>query len=149
MKSLLLLTCLGVVGYFVYQKRLAPAEAEPEAKATLAAPTPVQNDRIRSRVRRMYEEWKARSLATQKVQQSARRADIAVLLTEIRKILGDDNGVHSPEALEKAISHWLPVAESEKSYVYQRLLEEANKDGQRGGHDKSLWAPLQPQAAAE
>lgn len=137
MKNLLLLASLGVLGYFGYQKWFAQPEIKPAAPAQAVAAPRGADDRIERRVRRMYEEWRDRALATQKTQHAARRTDIAVVLSEIREILGEDYGMHGPESVKQVIIYLLPVPASDKNYVYSGIMDEAERDGRKGGHNRS------------
>lgn len=103
MKSLLLLVILGVVGYYAYHHwRTEPAAPPPPtpappAKVAVPKPEPVSFG-VKSRVRKLLEEWKRRSLGGSKSQLGSATIDPASELTEIRKTLFRD-GVHSEAAV--------------------------------------------------
>jgi hypothetical protein len=141
MRNLLLLIALGVLGYYAYREwfseSVRPPVVVPSAPPRPVVATPPGADRVSSRVRKMYDEWKNRALATEKVQQGARKTDMSVVLTEIRRILGEDFGLHTPSAVREVIVHCLPVPESEKDYVYKSIINAANKDAQIGGHNRA------------
>jgi len=147
MKNLVLLLLLGVAGYYGYKEwfdktdpRPAPAPEPPKVQASPSPPAVAKKSSVHSRVARMYNEWKERTLATEKIQQSARRTDMAVILTEVRRLLGNA-GIHSPSAVKEVIVRDLVtmgVAPSEADYVHSGLLSEAEKDGTKGGNDRSF-----------
>jgi len=112
MKSLLLLVVLGVVGYYAYNNwRSEPAAPPPPptpappAKVAAPKPEPVSFG-VKSRVRKLLEEWKRRSLGDSKSQLGSATIDPAGELTEIRKMLFRD-GVHSEAAVLDVIQRAL------------------------------------------
>jgi hypothetical protein len=143
MKNLLLLALLGVLGYFAYLQWEPDPEPPPPAPVlvdTAPQAPPGADERVYFRVRRMYDEWQNRALATDKLQQGSRRTDLSTMLTEIREILGGSHNLHSPEAVKEVIVYHLGqigVPPGERDYVYAGLLSEASRDGQRGAHNSS------------
>ena len=104
MKNLLLLAGLGVLGYLGYQKWFT-LPALPTAEVVEAKPEPV-NYTIKSRVRKLFDEWKRRNLGNADSQLGSAAVDPASELTEIRKILFRD-GVHSEAAVLDVIKRAL------------------------------------------
>jgi hypothetical protein len=124
MKNLLLLASLGVLGYFGYQKWFAqpepppPPPPVPAAKVVEVKPEPV-NFAVKSRVRKLFDEWKRRNLGNADSQLGSATVDPASELTEIRKTLFRD-GVHSEAAVLDVIKRALRelgVAEKELNEV--------------------------------
>ncbi len=111
MKNLLLLAGLGVLGYLGYQKWSTqpepppPLPALPTAEVVEAKPEPV-NFAIKSRVRKLFEEWKRRNLSNADSQLGSAAVDPASELTVIRKTLFRD-GVHSEAAVLDVIKRAL------------------------------------------
>ena len=108
MKNLLLLASLGVLGYFGYQNWFTqpePPPALPAAKVVEAKPEPV-NFAVKSRVRKLFDEWKRRNLGNADSQLGSAAVDPASELTEIRKTLFRD-GVHSEAAVLDVIKRAL------------------------------------------
>jgi hypothetical protein len=101
MKTLLFLTLCLVGGYYAYQhfneKPPAPAAVVPPA----VKPVPV-DFAIKSTVRKLFEEWKRRSLAFSGKERSSTRIDPASELKEIRRKLFE-KGIHSEVAVNDVI----------------------------------------------
>ena len=125
MKGLLLFAIVGILGYYGYHYWLAAPEPSPPppppvpaAKAVEAKPEPV-NFAVKSRVRKLFEEWKRRNLGNAGSQLGTATVDPASELTEIRKTLFRD-GVHSEAAVLDVIKRALRelgVAEKELNEV--------------------------------
>lgn len=144
MKKLIAIIVLALLGYYAYSHWLRLPQPEPPAEVSTpvaAKPAaPRGAGRVMPRVRRMYEEWKDRALATQKIQQTSRRSDMSVVMTEIRDILGEDFAMHSPGAVKEVVVHCLVglgVSPSEANYVYTGMLQEVARDGNLNAHDKA------------
>ena len=131
MKSLLIVAGLVLLGYYGYNHWLATPEPPPPppappptpAKVVQAKPQPV-DFAVKSRVRKLLEEWKRRSLGGTGSHLGSATVDPARELTEIRKGLFRD-GVHSESAvLEviKAALREMGVAEDEINEVSQGIL---------------------------
>ena len=124
MKGLLLFAIAGILGYYAYHHWLAKPEPPPPplplpaAKVVVAKPEPV-NFAVKSRVRKLFEEWKRRSLGNARSQLGSASVDPASELTEIRKTIFRD-GVHSEAAVLDMIKRALRelgVAENELNEV--------------------------------
>lgn len=125
MKGLLLFAVVGILGYYAYHHWLAkpeppppPPPAVPAAKMVAAKPEPV-NFAVKSRVRKLFEEWKRRSLGNAGSQLGSATVDPASELTEIRQTLFRE-GVHSEDAVHDVIKRALRelgVAEKELNEV--------------------------------
>ena len=105
MKALLLLTILGVVGFFIYRDYFAVPEPVVVAPAATPAPTPTPTPAptpvpfaIKSAVRNLYEEWKRRELGEQQPAMPGPRK----LFTGIRRNLFE-RGEHTEAAVRSAI----------------------------------------------
>jgi hypothetical protein len=137
MKALIFLLLFAIGGYYAYQHFAKRPSPKPAVVAVVPA-SPKIDPRVQSRVGHMYGEWKVRTLDTQKIQQGSRSVDMAVCLTEIRRFLGAV-GIHSPGAVKDTIVSGLRklgVPQSECDFVYNCLLQEASKDGQKASHNK-------------
>ena len=124
MKGLLLFAIAAILGYYAYHYWLAAPEPPPpppplpNAKVVEAKPEPV-NFAVKSRVRKLFEEWKRRNLGNAGSQLGSATVDPASELTEIRKTLFRD-GVHSEAAVHDVIKRALRelgVAEKEINEV--------------------------------
>jgi hypothetical protein len=124
MKGLLLFAVVGILGYYGYHYWLAAPEPPPpppplpDAKVVEAKPEPVSFS-VKSRVRKLFEEWKRRNLGDAGSQLGSATVDPASELTEIRKTLFRD-GVHSEAAVHDVIKRALcelGVAEKELNEV--------------------------------
>jgi hypothetical protein len=130
MKGLLLFAIVGILGYYGYHYWLAapeppppPPPPVPAAKVVEAKPEPV-NFAVKSRVRKLFEEWKRRNLGNAGSQLGSATVDPGSELTEIRKTLFRD-GVHSEAAVLDVIKRALRelgVAEKEINEVAAGIL---------------------------
>jgi hypothetical protein len=127
MKGLLLLAALGLLGYYGYLQWFAKESVVPPAPAPApvikAKPEPV-DFAVKSRVRRLLEEWKRRSLSSGGSEVGSASVDPGRELTEIRRIVFSD-GRHSEAAIRETISRALRelgVAEGEVNEVAGGIL---------------------------
>ena len=130
MKNLLLLAGLGILGYYGYNHWFAAPEPPPTpapkvAEPRVAEPKPAPvSFAVKSRVERLLEEWKRRSLGGMESQISSAPVDVATELAEIRKTLFRD-GIHSQAAVLDVIKRALRelgVAEKELNEVAGGIL---------------------------
>jgi hypothetical protein len=159
MKNLLLLILIGLVGYFLLSEGCAPPDKPvPTALPEAPKPTPeiskadprvltAGNDFfIYTRVKKMYLDWKERTVGTQKSQPAgARNEDLSVLLTEIRVRLGQrPYRLHKMESVEEVMlvslarpDRDLNVPADQRRHVLAGILREAASDGRERGLNRS------------
>lgn len=142
MKTLLFCALLGAVGYLSYDKWFAsspPLDQPPvePAGAPVVEAAPLQVGlAVKTRIRKLLEEWKLRNAGTEKRQLgTAFKVDMAVLLSEIKLM-----GPHTEAGIRKLMLRVLPelgVARDEVGTVADEILKQARRDGAKGGHARS------------
>ena len=132
MKNLLLIAGLGVLGYLGYQEWFAQPEPKPAA-AAVAPPAPV-DFAVKTRVRKMFEEWKRRQL-TSSQPHGARLTDMSRELDDVRRHLFG-KAIHGEKGLQEIIENALRelgVSGAELKQLAKNIIAEARKDASRGG----------------
>lgn len=117
MKALLLLTVLGIVGFFIYRDYFAAPE--PVAVAPAPVPTPVPFA-IKSAVRSLYEEWKRRELG----EQGLSLPEPQKLIIEIKRSLFS-KGEHTDAAIKRAVVQALGemgIAPGEREHIAAGIM---------------------------
>ena len=117
MKRLLLLAGLSLLGYLAYAYLMAPPEPPPPPPVVIEAkPEPV-DFAIRSRVRKLFQEWKRRELGDGNGQLGVAAIDPGEEIRQIRQSLFRE-GRYSESAVAEVVTRSLRelgVAESEIS----------------------------------
>jgi hypothetical protein len=146
MKNLLLLVALGALGYYAYRGWMSESQATLLAVAAADAPPAAVDFNVKTRVRKMFEEWKRRQLMSSQPH-GARLSNMSRELDELRKYLFA-NAVHSEKGLHALLSHALRelgVSKEESEQVARGFIAEARKDAARG--DRKLPSNAQVPAA--
>lgn len=124
MKGLLLLVALAIGAYCAYQFLLPEPPPPPAPPPVVAAkPEPV-NFAIRSRVRKLFEEWKRRNLGNPIVEHGAPAIVPASEFNQIRKSLYAE-GIYAGDAVRDVVVRSLRelgVAEREIGEVSDGIL---------------------------
>ena len=124
MKRLLLVAFLGLAGYYAYEW----VSQEPAAPAPVPSAAPVKKKPVdfamRSRVNKLFQEWKRQQLITDKGQQGLATCNPEEELNQIRQHLFRE-GRHSESAVADLVSQCLQemgLAEEEIGSVSSSLV---------------------------
>jgi len=133
MKNLLLLAALGAAAYYAYGEWFAAPANAPQATVAAAAPPAPVDFTVKTRVRKLLEEWKRRQL-TSSQPHGARLTDMSRELDDVRRHLFGKS-VHSEQGLVDTLSlalRELGVSEDELEHLAKGIIAEARKDASRG-----------------